>query len=101
VYQRLLDEPREQFNLIVIDVDHSPSDQLAEAGHAFYTAAGLLRAKAHLRVGRILAVWSYAESSSFSDALRSTFGRVFVEPTKTINTLVNHEQTDWLFFGVR
>ena len=101
VYQRLRDPPRDLFDLIVIDVDHSPSDQLGETEHAFYTPEGLLKARSHLREGGILAVWSYAESSRFSDALRSTFGRVVVEPIKTINTLVGHEQTDWLFFGVQ
>lgn len=101
VYQRLLAEPAEQFDLIVIDVDHSPSDQLGATDHAFYTSDGLSKAKAHLRKGGILAVWSYAESSDFSDALRATFNRVYVEPITTINDLVGHEQTDWLFFGVR
>jgi spermidine synthase len=80
VYQRLLDEPREQFDLIVIDVDHSPSDQLGEEDHEFYTAEGLLKAKAHLCEGGVLAVWSYAESSSFSEALRSVFSQVHVVP---------------------
>ena len=101
VYQRLLAEPTERFDLIVIDVDHSPDDQLGEEDHAFYAAAGLLKAKAHLREGGVLAVWSYAESSDFSEALRSTFDTVHVEPVTTLNTLVDHEQTDWLFFGVR
>lgn len=100
VYQRLWDEPRDQFDLIVIDVDHSPSDQLGEEDHSFYTADGLLRAKAHLRDGGILAVWSYAESSSFAEALRGTFRQVIVEPIKTTNALAGDEQTDWLFFGV-
>ena len=101
VYQRLLQEPRDLFDLIVIDVDHSPSDQLREEDHSFYSVAGLRNAKAHLRKGGVLAVWSYAESSSFADALRSTFSQVHVEPIRTVNTLVNHEQTDWLFFGVK
>ncbi len=100
VYQRLHDAPTEQFDLIVIDVDHSPSDQLGEEDHSFYTAAGLANAKAHLRDGGILAVWSYAESSQFSEALRSTFSRVIVEPVTTMNALVGQEQTDWLFFGL-
>lgn len=100
VYQRLLAEPREHFDLIVIDVDHSPSDQLGEQDHTFYTASGLASAKDHLRQGGILAVWSYAESSGFATALRNTFGRVHVEPIKTVNALAGHEQTDWLFFGV-
>lgn len=99
VYQRLLGEPGERYDLIVIDVDHSPGDQLGEEDHEFYTAEGLLKAKDHLCEGGVLAVWSYAESSSFSEALRSTFSQVYVEPIKTVNTLVGHEQTDWLFFA--
>ncbi len=101
IYQQLLGEPRVRFDLIVIDVDHSPSDQLGEADHAFYTREGLSKAKLHLRDGGILAVWSYAENSSFSDALHSTFRQVQVEPIKTTNDLVGQQQTDWLFFGTR
>jgi len=101
VYERLLAAPTEKFDLIVIDVDHSPDDQLAEEEHAFYSADGLSRAKRHLAEGGVLAVWSYAESSDFSEALRSTFDSVQVEPIKTYNPLVDHEQTDWLFFGVK
>jgi spermidine synthase len=99
IYQRLLEPPRNQFDLIVIDVDHSPGDQLGD-DHKFYTAKGLASAKSHLHKGGVLAVWSYAESSSFADALKSTFAQVHVEPIKTTNALVGHEQTDWLFFGV-
>lgn len=101
VYAKLLAEPKEQFDLIVIDVDHSPADQLGEDDHEFYSTEGLIKAKAHLSDGGLLAIWSYAQSSSFSEALRSVFERVEVEPIKTLNTLVGHEQTDWLFFGVR
>lgn len=103
VYAHLLAPPAKRFDLIVIDVDHSPSDQLSdqldEQEHAFYTTAGLQRAKAHLKPGGVLAVWSYAESSDFADALRTVFKTVTVEPVTTMNTLVGHEQTDWLFFG--
>lgn len=99
VYQRLMSDPVEKFDLIVIDVDHSPSDTLSETEHPFYTRDGLTKAKEHLRDGGVLAVWSYAESSSFADALKDVFHRVDVEPIKTLNTLVGHEQTDWLFFG--
>ena len=100
VYQWLGDPPKQTFDLIVIDVDHSPDDQLAEGDHPFYTIAGLQRAKQHLRKNGILAVWSYAESSDFAEALRATFDRVEVKPVTTENTLVGHEQTDWLFFAV-
>ncbi|MGI9472939.1 MAG: hypothetical protein ACR2NZ_15470 [Rubripirellula sp.] len=99
VYERLMGEPKEQFDLIVIDVDHSPDDRLDEAEHPFYTEAGLAKAKKHLRDGGLLAVWSYAESSDFSEAMQNSFSHVAVEPVTTVNDLVGHEQTDWLFFG--
>ena len=101
VYQRLLDEPAQQFDLIVIDVDHSPADTLNEDEHEFYTASGLAAASKHLKEGGVLAVWSYAECSNFSKALRQTFETVHVEPIETFNALVDHGQTDWLFFGVK
>lgn len=99
VYQHLLSEAKRKFDLIVIDVDHSPDDQLGEE-HKFYTDKGLTLAKRHLAVSGVLAVWSYAESSSFADAMRSVFNNVQVQPITTYNDLVQHEQTDWLFFGM-
>lgn len=101
VYQYLLDESQQQYDLIVIDVDHSPADQLGSEEHIFYTKAGLKSAKKHLADGGILAVWSYAESSSFSEALDLTFSQTHVEPVRTFNPMVQEEQTDWLFFGVK
>lgn len=98
-YERLWNPPQENYDLIVIDVDHSPSDQLGEDDHRFYTVAGLTKAKKHLRPGGVLAVWSYAENSEFSEALQSAFANVHSEPVTTKNDLVGLEQTDWLFFG--
>lgn len=99
VYERLRSIPVKQFDLIVIDVDHSPGDQLGEDEHQFYSEEGLAIAKTHLNNAGVLAVWSYAESNSFSDAMRRSFKNVRIEPIKTYNALVDHEQTDWLFFG--
>ncbi len=100
IYETLLRPPGALFDLIVIDVDHSPSEQLGEEDHQFYTVEGLTGAKAHLRGGGVLAIWSYAESSDFSAALNSVFPTVEVRPVRTMNDLVGTEQTDWLFFGV-
>jgi spermidine synthase len=99
VYRKLLDPPAEQHNLILIDVDHSPDENLGTANGQFYTADGLRRAKQHLAEGGILGVWSYAESSPFADALHDVFREVRVEPVTVFNNLVNEEQTDWLFFA--
>ena len=57
----------------------------------------LARAKQHLAPGGILAVWSYAQSSPFVDALHATFTVVETVPVTVLNELVDEEQTDWLF----
>jgi spermidine synthase len=99
VYQHLLGKPTEYHDLILIDVDHSPDENLGTANGQFYTADGLRRAKLHLTEGGILGVWSYAESSPFVDALREVFRKVRVEPVTVFNNLIDVEQTDWLFFA--
>src|SRR5690606_5079238 len=87
------------YELILIDVDHSPAHQLAEGESTFYFADGLARAARHLAPGGVLGVWSYAEDSPFASALRDTFEEVRVEPIRVWNDLVDEHQTDWLFFA--
>jgi len=84
--------------VIVIDIDHSPDDRLgAGESFTFYSREGLAAAKKHLRPGGVLGVWSYAESSPFADALRSSFNRI--EPVSHQNELVHEQHEDWLFFA--
>jgi spermidine synthase len=99
VYARLAAAPAERFDLILIDVDHAPDDQLSRVNDVFYTRAGLERASRHLAPGGILGVWSYAESSPFARALREVFHDVRIEPVTFFNGLIDEETTDWLFFG--
>jgi len=99
LYKRLWAPPKEQFDLILIDVDHSPEDQLDDAGNAFYTVEGLKRARQHLTKDGILGVWSYAESSPFAEALHRVFPSVHIEPVTFLNTHIDETMTDWLFFA--
>jgi spermidine synthase len=99
IYARLAAPPAEQFDLILIDVDHAPDDPLGAESGSFYTEEGLERARRHLAPGGILGVWSYAESSPFARALREVFPDVRVEPVTFFNALVDEETTDWLFFA--
>lgn len=99
---RLLTQPPEstaRYDLILIDVDHSPDERLDDSSQSFYTPAGLRAARAHLTPGGVLGVWSYAESSPFADAMNEVFDEVRVEPVSFVNDLIDTEQTDWLFFG--
>jgi len=100
VYRRLAGSPPEElFDVILIDVDHSPDERLAEENVSFYSIAGLWAARRHLAKEGVLAVWSYAESSPFADALREVFEDVRVEPVTYENRLINEQRTDWLFFA--
>ncbi|QDV53196.1 polyamine aminopropyltransferase [Gimesia fumaroli] len=99
IYQQLASPPEQKYDLILIDVDHSPDERLDKASGKFYTADGLQRAKLHLEADGILGVWSYAESSRFVDALHEVFREVRIEPVTVFNNLINVEQTDWLFFA--
>jgi spermidine synthase len=99
VYALLAAPPERQRDLILIDVDHSPDEHLGSSNGAFYTAAGLTQARRHLKPDGILAIWSYAEHSSFSEALHAVFSDVRAEPVTVWNDLVDEEQTDWLFFA--
>lgn len=101
VYKRLAREPGQgnAVDVILIDVDHSPDDRLGGESQPFYTERGLVAAKSHLAKDGVLAVWSYAESSPFADALRNTFEEVRVEGVTHLNELIDEEHTDWLFFA--
>lgn len=100
-YARLAEpDPAEKFDAILIDIDHSPDERLDEANSLpFYTAAGLKVAAKHLAPGGVLAVWSYAESGPFADALREVFVEVTVEPVSYLNEMIDERRTDWLFFA--
>lgn len=99
IYARLAAAPDERFDLILIDVDHAPDDQLSRTNDTFYSTEGLERASRHLAAGGILGVWSYAESSPFANALREVFHEVRIEPVTFFNELIDEETTDWLFFA--
>lgn len=97
VYATLREPADERWDVILIDVDHSPGDHLGAGNESFYTESGLARARRHMAPHGILAVWSYQESSPFSDALRRAFDVVEVVPVVYMNDLVEEEHTDWLF----
>lgn len=100
IFKMLSLPPQRRYDLILIDVDHSPEERLGEASGSFYTPEGLLRAKKHLAPGGVLGVWSYAESVPFAEALRQTLAQVRVEPVVFKNRLAGTVRTDWLYFGL-
>ncbi len=101
IYARLTGPPGDRFDLIVIDVDHSPQDVLGEQSQPFYSEKGLEQARSQLTPGGVLGVWSYAEDTPLLTNMKNVFADVQVEQVTVWNDLINQEQTDWLFFGRR
>jgi spermidine synthase len=99
VYRLLASVPERLHDVILIDVDNSPDEQLGDANASFYTEEGLALAKRHLAEGGVLGVWSYADSATFEKALRRVFREVRVEPVQFENGVVGETETNWLFFA--
>ena len=99
IYRRLAGSPHQRFDVILIDVDHSPDERLGKESGSFYSTQGLRTARQHLAADGILGVWSYAESSPFAEALSETFAQVRVEPVTYDNRMIDQQRTDWLFFA--
>ncbi|MAE96521.1 MAG: spermidine synthase [Deltaproteobacteria bacterium] len=98
-YARLLAPTEEHFDLILVDVDHSPEESLGSSQHAFHSPQGLARARDHLRPGGVLAVWSYAKSPDFERAMAEVFETLRTEPVPFFNPAIGAEETNWLFLG--
>ncbi len=100
IYQKLISEPCDtSWNAILIDVDHSPEDRLADDDHGFYTLAGLRQATKHLSPGGVLALWSYEGNQDLQNDLHEVFDAVEVLPVTYHNQHVSESFTDWLFLG--
>ncbi len=106
VYGLLLGPARETWDLILVDVDHSPDEPLDPASAPFYLPHGLRRVATHLKPGGVLGVWSAGDDDpAFQAALREVFAEVTVERVEWVNELIDEgrEMEDVVFFarGVR
>lgn len=100
IYAHLLRKPDEpRWNAILIDVDHSPQDQLADSDHGFYSRSGLISAARHLMPGGVMGLWSYEDNQSLETAMHEVFAKVEILPIRYTNQHVGESFTDWLFLG--
>ncbi len=98
-YRKMWQQPDSVYDLILIDIDHSPDDRLGTVDASFYSVEGLERARRHLAPGGVLGIWSYEENSEFALAMDTIFDEVRIEPVAHENVLIDQTQTDWLYFG--
>ncbi len=99
IYARLSAPPERRYDLILVDVDHSPDERLGDENAPFYRKAGLRQAQQHLAPDGVLGVWSYEESLPFAETLRAVFREVRSEPVTFANRVFDEEETNWLYFA--
>jgi spermidine synthase len=67
---QIIGAARTRYDAILLDVDNGPEGMTREANDGLYAARGLGAARAALRPGGILAVWSVAPDRRFTQRLR-------------------------------
>jgi spermidine synthase len=67
---------RGRYDAILLDVDNGPDGLVRQANDGIYSAAGLASAKAALRPGGVLAIWSAAPDPRFTRRLITAGFRV-------------------------
>lgn len=93
VYALLLGPAVERWDLILVDVDHSPDEPLGSTSRAFYTVEGLRRVAEHLSPGGVLAVWSAGDDDPrFAAALAQVFPTTACERIRWQNELIDEGQ---------
>ena len=67
---RLIRSARSSYDAILLDVDNGPESLTREANDDLYDMAGLTAARAALRPGALIAVWSSSRDRQFAQNLR-------------------------------
>lgn len=68
----VIDGARGEYDAILLDVDNGPDGIVREGNDGLYTASGLRSARAALRPGGILAVWSAGADPAFTRRLEES-----------------------------
>tara|TARA_R110002051_G_scaffold305021_1_gene374731 strand:- start:14228 stop:14944 length:717 start_codon:yes stop_codon:yes gene_type:complete len=94
--------PTEPYDVILLDVDHSPRHQLDPSHADLYTVDGLRRVRAHLTDGGIFALWS---DDPADDEFMESLGHVFENPTAHVvdfdNALTGGVSSNTVYVGTR
>jgi len=94
----VLENSRGDFDAIILDVDNGASGLSTRSNERLYSPAGLALARAALRGGGCLAVWSATDDPAFVERMRRAGYDVTVERARTHAT---GGSWTWLFIGTR
>jgi len=70
------ENPTKKHDVILLDIDHTPTNVLHQTNTRFYTEEGLGELAQHLKPGGVFALWADGEpEASFTDRLGEVFGQ--------------------------
>lgn len=94
--------PGRQFDAILLDIDHSPSDYLNDANARFYTTEKLAEMSRQLKPGGVFALWSNElPDADFIQILESVFENVRAEVVRFYNPIQNNEASNSVYTALR
>ena len=88
---------RNRFDAVLLDVDNGPAAFTASDNAGLYDDRGLAAARAALKIGGVLAVWSASENRRFEQRLR--YGRFAVEVERVRGRLKKGGPRHTIFLG--
>lgn len=88
------------YDLILLDIDHSPEMLLDARSSGFYQPDGLRALSAHLRPGGVFGLWSNdPPGDAFTEVLRSVFPEAWAEPVVFRNPYDHSEVTQTVYLA--
>ncbi|MBH0083686.1 spermidine synthase [Salinibacterium sp. SWN167] len=95
-------EPTVPYDVILLDVDHSPRHQLDPSHADLYTVDGLRRVRAHLTEGGVFALWSDDPSDAeFMERLGQVFESPIAHAVDFDNALTGGVSSNTVYVAMR
>jgi spermidine synthase len=91
----LISDARARWDAILLDVDNGPDGLTRPANDQLYSPAGLARARAALKPGGVLAIWSAAPDPAFTRRLRDSGFAVEQAPVRARSNGKGAHHTIW------
>ena len=91
----LAEAPPASYDLVLLDVDNGPGYLVHDANAALYRAPFLDTARAALRPGGVLVIWSAAEAPALAETMRTVFGDAEARPYDVL--LQDRDERYWLY----
>jgi spermidine synthase len=91
-----------QFDAILLDIDHSPTEYLNAANASFYSVENLSLMAKQLKTGGVFAMWSQnLPEESFEDLLKSVFDQVESHTISFYNPFQSNQSTNSVYVCIK